>query len=209
MAIPTNLMKFDSNGLIPVIVQDKWTSEVLMMAYANSQSLEKTLETGELYFYSRSRKCLWHKGESSGNRMKLCDLKIDCDGDTLLAQVEPLGPACHTGNRTCFYRNIVSSSAPELAFLARLWDQLNKRKDSLPSESYTAMLLSEGKERIGQKVGEEGVETAIAIATANLDQVSYETSDLFYHAMVGLLSMNLDLKDIICELMKRHKSEQE
>ena len=138
--------------------------------------------------------------------MMLCDLAVDCDGDTLLAKVEPLGPACHTGNRTCFFRNIIRSSLPELSFLSILWDQLNQRKDASPAESYTASLLNEGRERIGQKVGEEGVETAIAIATGNAEQVSYETSDLFYHTMVGLVSMDLDLKDIISELMKRHKT---
>ncbi len=206
MVIPEGFLKFDDKGLIPVIVQDKWTSEILMMAYANSQSLEMTIGTGELHFYSRSRKCIWHKGESSGNRMILCDLSVDCDGDTLLAKVEPLGPACHTGNKTCFYRNVINSSLPELSFLTVLWDQLKKRKDSSSAESYTASLLNEGRERIGQKVGEEGVETAIAIATGNTEQVSYETSDLLYHTMVGLISMNLDLKDIISELMKRHKA---
>jgi phosphoribosyl-ATP pyrophosphohydrolase/phosphoribosyl-AMP cyclohydrolase len=199
------MIKFDKDGLVPVIVQDKWTSEVLMMAYANRESLERTIATGEMFFFSRSRQCLWHKGETSGSFLILNDLIIDCDGDTLLAKVKPMGPACHTGNRTCFFRDLVSSSSPELSFLDRLWKHLKVRKDSSPEESYTARLLTEGKDRIGQKIGEEGVETAIAVATDNREQVSYETADLLYHIMVGLLSADLELEDIISELEKRHK----
>lgn len=205
MNINMDMIKFDKDGLVPVIVQDKWTSEVLMMAYSNRESLEKTIATGELFFFSRSRQCLWHKGETSGNFLVLKDLIIDCDGDTLLAKVHPMGPACHTGNRTCFFRNLVSSSSPELSFLDCLWKHLKERKDCSPEESYTARLLTEGKDRIGQKIGEEGVETAIAVATNNRAQVSYETADLLYHIMVGLMSADLELEDIISELEKRHK----
>jgi phosphoribosyl-ATP pyrophosphohydrolase/phosphoribosyl-AMP cyclohydrolase len=162
-------MVFNSEGLIPVIVQDKWTSEVLMMAYSNKEALEKTL-------------------------------------DTLLAKVRPTGPACHTGNRSCFFRNIMENGKiPDLAFLARLWEYLKGRSTASPTESYTAKLLNDGRDRVGQKVGEEGVETAIAIATGNRKQVSYETADLFYHSLVGLICTNIELEDVISELMKRHK----
>lgn len=206
MKFPMKSMVFNAEGLIPVIVQDKWTSEVLMMAYSNKEALEKTLETGELHFYSRSRRCLWHKGETSGNRMILLDLTLDCDGDTLLAKVRPTGPACHTGNRSCFFRNIMENGKiPDLAFLARLWEYLKGRSTASPTESYTARLLNDGRDRVGQKVGEEGVETAIAIATGNRKQVSYETADLFYHSLVGLICTNIELEDVISELMKRHK----
>jgi len=206
MEISLESVVFDKDGLIPVIVQDKWTSEVLMMAYANEEAIEKTMGTGELHFFSRSRKCLWHKGETSGNRMMLQDLMLDCDGDTLLAKVNPMGPACHTGNRSCFFRNIKNSEkTPDLAFLARLWDYLKVRGAASPTESYTARLLHEGRDRVGQKVGEEGVETAIAIATGNRDQVAYETADLIYHSFVGLISMDVEFREIISELIRRHK----
>ena len=164
--IDISLIKFDEKGLVPVVVQDSTTAEVLMTAWANEEALKLTADSGELTLWSRSRKELWKKGETSGNVMRVIELRIDCDGDTLLAIVDPAGPACHTGKRTCFYRSLWGKeNSTEATFLGRLWGYLNIRKSEDPEESYTARLLAKGPSRVAQKVGEEGVETAIAAAT--------------------------------------------
>lgn len=205
MKIDLSCVKFDERGLVPVVVQDAVTAEVLMTAWANAEALNKTAELGELVFWSRSRGKLWHKGETSGNRMLLRELRSDCDGDTLLALVEPLGPACHTGERSCFFRSIYGDDSNECSFLGRLWRYLNVRKNDAPEISYTARLLKEGPSRVAQKVGEEGVETALACALGDKSAFRYEAADLLYHMLVACISADVPLGDILRELASRSK----
>lgn len=202
--IDLSLIKFDDKGLVPVVVQDAVTAEVLMTAWANAEALDKTAECGELVFWSRSRGELWHKGESSGSRMRLRELRIDCDGDTLLALVEPAGPACHTGERSCFYRRLCGEAdATEGTFLGRLWRRLNVRKNDDPKESYTARLLQSGLSRVAQKVGEEGVETALACATRDRGGFCYEAADLLYHLLVACIAAEVPFDEVLRELASR------
>lgn len=206
MKIDISQVRFDEKGLVPVVVQDAVSAEVLMMAWANSESLEMTAESGELVFWSRSRQKLWRKGETSGNIMRVRELRIDCDGDTLLALVDPNGPACHTGERTCFYRTLWGEeNSTEATFLGRLWYFLNRRKNDDPEESYTARLLASGASRVAQKVGEEGVETALAAATNDKAGFRYEAADLLYHLLVACISTDVSLGEVLKELESRHK----
>ncbi|MCK9340930.1 MAG: bifunctional phosphoribosyl-AMP cyclohydrolase/phosphoribosyl-ATP diphosphatase HisIE [Synergistaceae bacterium] len=208
--IDMSLIKFDEKGLVPVVVQDSTTAEVLMTAWANEEALKLTADSGELTLWSRSRKELWKKGETSGNVMKVVELRIDCDGDTLLAIVDPAGPACHTGKRTCFYRSLWGKeNSTEATFLGRLWQYLNKRRSESPEESYTARLLAKGPSRVAQKVGEEGVETAIAAATGDRDGFRYEAADLLYHLLVACISTGVSFKEVLDELMSRHKKDED
>lgn len=204
--INVGLIKFDEKGLVPVVVQDSTSAEVLMTAWANEESLKLTADSGELTLWSRSRKELWRKGQTSGNVMKVLELRIDCDGDTLLAIVDPAGPACHTGERTCFYRSLWGKeNSTEATFLGRLWYYLNKRKSESPEKSYTSRLLARGSSRVAQKVGEEGVETAIAAATGDREGFRYEAADLLYHLMVACISSGVTFNEVLSELMSRHK----
>lgn len=201
-------VRYDASGLVPVVAQDYDTAEVLMVAYANEEALRLTIERGELVLWSRSRKEIWHKGLTSGNRMKLMQLKLDCDGDTLLALVKPAGPACHTGARSCFFRTAAELGEPAHdtgTFLAELARYLEKRSHDDPEESYTARLLQRGASRVAQKVGEEGVETALALATAQLGDFRYEAADLVYHLLVACLCAGVPFTEIIEELKSRHK----
>jgi len=208
--IDMSLIKFDEKGLVPVVVQDSTTAEVLMTAWANEEALKLTADSGELTLWSRSRKELWKKGETSGNVMQVIELRIDCDGDTLLAIVDPAGPACHTGKRTCFYRSLWGKeNSTEATFLGRLWQYLNKRRSESPEESYTARLLAKGPSRVAQKVGEEGVETAIAAATGDREGFRYEAADLLYHLLVACISTGVSFKEVLDELMSRHKKDED
>ena len=208
--IDMGLIKFDEKGLVPEVVQDSTTAEVLMTAWANKEALKLTADSGELALWSRSRKELWKKGETSGNVMKVIELRIDCDGDTLLAIVDPAGPACHTGKRTCFYRSLWGKeNSTEATFLGRLWQYLNKRRPESPEDSYTARLLAKGPSRVAQKVGEEGVETAIAAATGDRDGFRYEAADLLYHLLVACISTGVSFKEVLDELMSRHKKDED
>lgn len=208
--IDINLVKFDEKGLVPVIVQDSTSAEVLMTAWANEESLKLTAISGKLTLWSRSRKELWKKGETSGNVMEVLELRIDCDGDSLLAIVEPAGPACHTGKRTCFYRSLWGKeNSTEATFLGRLWRYLNKRKNESPEVSYTARLLAKGPSRVAQKVGEEGVETAIAAATGDREGFRYEAADLLYHLLVACISSDVTFNKVLNELMERHKNDED
>lgn len=205
--INMELIKFDDKGLVSVVVQDVVSAEVLMAAWANAEALELTAKSGELTLWSRSRGKLWRKGESSGNVMRVAELRIDCDGDTILALVSPSGPACHTGERTCFYRTVCGAEgSTEATFLGRLWYYLNKRKDEAPEKSYTARLLSEGAPRVAQKVGEEGVETAIAAATSDKEGFRYEAADLLYHLLVACIGTGVPFPEVLKELASRHKA---
>ena len=198
-------IKFDEKGLVPVVVQDALTAEVLMTAWANEEALHLTAECGELVFWSRSRGCLWRKGETSGNVMKLLEMKIDCDGDTLLAIVEPAGPACHTGARSCFYRTLGGEEATEATFPGRLFRYLTERKNADPKESYTARLIASGLSRVAQKVGEEGVETALACAAGTKEEFRYEAADLIYHLLVACIASGVPISEVLKELASRHK----
>ena len=206
--IDMSLVKFDEKGLVPIVVQDSISAEVLMTAWANEESLKLTAISGKLTLWSRSRKEIWEKGSTSGNVIKVIEFRIDCDGDTLLAIVEPSGPACHTGKRTCFYRSLWGTeNSTESTFLGRLWYFLNKRKLESPEESYTARLLAQGRSRVAQKVGEEGVETAIAAATGDEDGFRYEAADLLYHLLVACISTGVSFNEVTKELESRHRGD--
>lgn len=203
--INLELVRFDEKGLTPVVVQDVVSAEVLMVAWVNAEALRLTAETGDLTLWSRSRGELWRKGETSGNVMKVIEMRIDCDGDTILALVKPAGPACHTGARTCFHRTLCGEAdATEATFLGRLWYYLDKRKDDDPKDSYTARLISAGASRVAQKVGEEGVETAIAAATLDREGFRYEAADMLYHLLVACISTGVPFSSVLRELSARH-----
>lgn len=202
---PLDGIRFDSTGLVTVVAQDAESGEVLMVGWANREALEETERTGDLTFFSRSRNRLWKKGETSGNTMRVVEMKIDCDGDTLLAFVEPAGPACHTGERTCFFRSLWGEGGTDCTFWGHLWRSLLERRKAPVEESYTARLLSEGPSRIAQKVGEEGVETSLAVALRDKDAARYEAADLLYHLLVALISLDLKPVDILRELRLRHQ----
>ena len=189
------------NGLVPAIVQDASTEQVLMLGYMNAESLEKTQETGLVTFYSRSRKTLWTKGETSGNTLKLVSIAMDCDQDTLLVRALPAGPTCHEGTVSCF-----GDKGPQgLGFLAKLETLIEERKTADPEGSYTAKLLQGPLHKAAQKVGEEGVETALAAIAETDDGLVYESADLIYHLMVLLSAKDIKLADVIKELQTRHK----
>ena len=197
MIDPTTL-KYDDRGLLPVVVQDAGSGAVLMLAFANREAVELTLSTGEAHFWSRSRQSLWRKGETSGNTLKVLEVTADCDGDALLVRALPSGPACHRGTRTCFEPN---PARLELGWLAAI---LEERRSADPEKSYTARLLESGIERVAQKVGEEGVETAIAAVAGHRDRVVSESADLLYHLLVLLQASGVDPGEVGEELLRRH-----
>jgi len=188
-------------GLVPAIIQDANTEQVLMLGYMNADSLTKTQDTGLVTFYSRSRKSLWTKGETSGNTLKLISLNMDCDQDTLLIRAIPTGPTCHEGTTSCF-----GDKGPQgLGFLAKLEAIIEERKTARPDSSYTAKLLQGPLHKAAQKVGEEGVEVALAAIAETDDDLAYESADLIYHLMVLLAAKDVKFSDVIKELQTRHK----
>ena len=189
------------NGLVPAIIQDNTTRNVLMLGYMNREAYEKTLATGKVTFWSRSRNCLWTKGETSGNFLNLVDIKVDCDNDTLLVRVNPTGPACHLGTDTCWGE---TNDANPLLFLTELQDFINKRHEEMPEGSYTTSLFNDGLNRMAQKVGEEALEAVIEATNGTNDRLIYEASDMFYHLIVLLTSKGLRIEDIAKELKERH-----
>lgn len=189
------------NGLVPAIIQDNTTRNVLMLGYMNREAYEKTLATGKVTFWSRSRNCLWTKGETSGNFLNLVDIKVDCDNDTLLVRVNPTGPACHLGTDTCWGE---TNDANPLLFLTELQDFINKRHEEMPEGSYTTSLFKDGLNRMAQKVGEEALEAVIEATNGTNDRLIYEASDMFYHLIVLLTSKGLRIEDIAKELKERH-----
>jgi len=202
----TNDIRFDSNGLITAVVQDFFTKEVLMVAYMNQESLEQTIKTGQTWFFSRSRNELWHKGETSGNYQSVKGIRYDCDGDALLIEVEPLGPACHTGEKSCFYRNIVESESTSVhSVISRLFETVKERKANPKEGSYTQYLFNKGIDKILKKVGEETSEVIIAAKNNSKEELIYETADLVYHMTVLLVNQGIDIKEITEELKKRAK----
>jgi phosphoribosyl-ATP pyrophosphohydrolase/phosphoribosyl-AMP cyclohydrolase len=194
---------FDERGLVPCVAQDWTTGEVLTLAYMNREALDRTLETGEVHFWSRSRGELWHKGQTSGNVQRLRSLRYDCDADALLALVDPAGPACHTGERTCFYRTIGEEATAPHEALPALARTLAQRQRDLPEGSYSAELLRAGPERIGAKVEEEAEEAARAGREESDQRVSEESADLLYHLGALLQARGLSYADALTELTRR------
>ena len=197
-------MKLDfekMGGLIPAIIQDSCTGKVLMLGFMNEESLAKTEETGKVTFYSRTKNRLWTKGETSGNFLNVVSIATDCDNDTLLIKVKPIGPVCHTGSDTCFGE----TNQTDLFFLSYLQDFIDKRKAEMPEGSYTTSLFKKGVNRMAQKVGEEAVETVIEAIDGNRERYLYEASDLIYHLLVLNEQMGFTIADMEAELASRHK----
>ena len=206
-------MKFDEHGLIPAIVQDAQTHEVLTLAYMNEESLRQTLQSGETWFWSRSRNELWHKGATSGNTQLVRELVSDCDNDAVLVQVNPIGPACHTGKTSCFHNPIEFRPFPEELItsshivmsdrLQRLYEVIENRRRNRPKGSYTAYLFDEGLDKILKKLGEEASETIIAAKNDDDSQFVSETADLLYHLLVLCVAKGITLEQIGAELDRR------
>jgi phosphoribosyl-ATP pyrophosphohydrolase/phosphoribosyl-AMP cyclohydrolase len=190
------------NGLVPAVVQHAFDGRVLMQGWMNRQALEQTLENGRVTFWSRSRQALWTKGETSGNVLELDAVHSDCDNDCLLVTATPAGPTCHRGSDSCF--DDENPTAPGLSFLAELERVIAQRQEELPAGSYTTRLFEAGIKRIAQKVGEEGVETALAAVAADEEELLNESADLLYHLLVLLRARGLTLNDITTTLEKRH-----
>lgn len=205
MKVAIDDLQFDQAGLIPAIVQDETTGTVLMMAWMNEEALEKTVETEEAWFYSRSRKELWHKGATSGNIQAVTSVLYDCDGDTLLLLVNPAGPACHTGAESCFYRTFDGSPLPKATMLNVLESLVKERKTNPVEGSYTNYLFDKGIDKILKKVGEENAEVIIASKNEDRGEIVYETADLLYHLTVLLAERDISWEEIMLELKKRHK----
>jgi phosphoribosyl-ATP pyrophosphohydrolase/phosphoribosyl-AMP cyclohydrolase len=194
-----------SGGLLPAVVQHADTGAVLMLGYMNPEALRATLDRGRVVFFSRSRDRLWEKGETSGHTLDVVDVKADCDADTLLVTARPRGPVCHTGTATCFGDG-PAAGAERLAFLHELEQIIERRVSESPEGSYTARLFAKGTRRIAQKVGEEGVEVALAGAAEADDKVVSEAADLVFHLLVLLRARGLGLADVVAELESRHAS---
>lgn len=205
-------LKFDANGLIPAVVQDAATREVLTVAYMNEESLGKSLETRETWFYSRSRKELWHKGATSGNTQRIVEIKYDCDGDALVVLVEPAGPACHTGAVSCFSENLLNSetadasaSLNDFSVMLELEKTIRDRERDMPEGAYTTYLFEKGVDKILKKVGEEAAEVIISAKNRDPEELKWEAADLLYHLMVLLQEQKLPLKNVLEVLDKRKK----
>jgi phosphoribosyl-ATP pyrophosphohydrolase/phosphoribosyl-AMP cyclohydrolase len=188
-------------GLVPAIIQDAKTKNVLMLGFMNQEAYEKTLATGKVTFWSRSRNQLWTKGETSGNFLNLVSIQNDCDNDTLLVKVNPIGPTCHTGTDTCWGEE---NKQNPLLFLTELQDFIEKRHEEMPEGSYTTRLFKEGINKMAQKMGEEALEAVIEATNGTNEKLIYEVSDMFYHLLVLLTSKGLRIEDIATELQKRH-----
>jgi phosphoribosyl-ATP pyrophosphohydrolase/phosphoribosyl-AMP cyclohydrolase len=188
-----------SGGLVPAIIQDKFTGQVLMLGYMNKEALTKTIDTGLVTFYSRSRNQLWTKGETSGNYLKLDSITTDCDNDTLLVTAVPEGPTCHLNRYSCF-----GIDKENVKFLSYLYDLIKERKKNLPENSYTTKLFRSGIDRIIQKVGEESIETVIAAKNKDKKEFIDESSDLIYHLLVLMAELDIGLDEIVNNLIQRH-----
>lgn len=197
-------MKIDfekCGGLVPAIIQDATTKNVLMLGYMNEEAYNKTIETQKVTFYSRSRQCLWTKGETSGNYLNLVSMAIDCDNDTILVKVNPVGPTCHTGTDTCWGEK---NDVNPLLFLTYIQDFIEKRHREMPEGSYTTSLFKDGINRMAQKVGEEALEAVIEATNGTNERLVYEGADMLYHLVVLLTSKGLRIEDLAKELQVRH-----
>lgn len=186
---------------MPAIIQDAVTKNVLMLGFMNEEAYQKTIDTKKVTFWSRTRNCLWTKGETSGNYLNLVDIRLDCDNDTLLVKVHPQGPTCHLGTDTCWGED---NSLNPILFLSELQNFIDKRHQEMPENSYTTSLFKKGINKMAQKVGEEATETIIEATNGTNDQLVYESSDLLYHLIVMLTAKGLSVEDVASELIKRH-----
>lgn len=200
----TDTVKFDERGLICAIAQDVHGGRVLMQAYMNAEALEKTFETGYAHYYSRSRRCLWKKGETSGHVQKVVSATFDCDNDCLLMQVEQTGAACHTGNRSCFFRHEYGEERADVGFFAELEEIVRDRKEHPVEGSYTSYLFERGIDKIAKKTGEEAVEVVLAAKNESREEFVGECADLLYHLTVLLEEKGVSYADICAELKNRH-----
>lgn len=201
-------VRFDERGLVPVVVQDARTGEVLTLAYANREALEETLRTGQSVFYSRSRKGLWRKGETSGNVQEVVEVLLDCDGDAVVYRVIPKGPACHTGERTCFHRSLLGGRK-DLGFaLGQVYATILERLKTLPEGSYVARMHQAGLDRILKKIGEEAGEVIIAAKNGDPKEVRHEAADLLFHLLLVLAELGLSPEDLAETLWARHRPEE-
>lgn len=190
-----------SGGLVPAIIQDAETKNVLMLGYMNEEAYQKTIDTKRVTFWSRSRQCLWTKGETSGHFLNLVSIKVDCDQDTLLVRAIPDGPTCHTGTDTCWGE---SNEENTITFLSELQDFIEKRHEELPEDSYTTKLFRDGVNKMAQKFGEEALEAVIEATNGTNEKLVYEASDMLYHLIVLLTSKGLRIEDLANELHRRH-----
>lgn len=188
------------NGLVPAIIQDNYTQKVLMLGFMNEEAYNKTVETGKVTFFSRTKNRLWTKGEESGNFLHVVSIAADCDNDTLLIKVNPAGPVCHTGADTCWGEK----NEQDIMFLKELQDFINKRHEEMPEKSYTTSLFKSGVNKMAQKVGEEAVETIIEACNGTDERLIYEGADLLYHLIVLLTSKGYRIEDLARELKERH-----
>ncbi len=205
-------IRFNENGLVPAVVQDYKTNQVLMVAYMNKESLSQTITSGKAVFFSRSRQALWCKGETSGNFMHVKEIKVDCDEDCLLILVDPAGPACHTGEETCFYRKLEDDTlvpapthASSSAIMEELYATIVNRKEHPKEGSYTNYLFEKGIDKILKKVGEETAEVIIGAKNPGNDEIRYEIADLMYHLSVLMVEKDLCWEEVYKELVARHK----
>jgi phosphoribosyl-ATP pyrophosphohydrolase/phosphoribosyl-AMP cyclohydrolase len=204
-------VRFGADGLAPVVAQDRRSGDVLMVAWANLEALRQTLETGQAHYWSRSRQALWRKGESSGHDQRVTEIRLDCDGDTILYRVEQHGPACHTGQHTCFFTVLQPSGAAEERadpgghLLTRLAATIARRASERPDDSYTVRLLAKGPAGIAQKVGEEAVEVVVAATAEDQNRLAAESADLLYHLLVLLQARGVTLDDVLKALEARER----
>jgi phosphoribosyl-ATP pyrophosphohydrolase/phosphoribosyl-AMP cyclohydrolase len=214
MKVPIDQIKFDERGLVPAMVQDFNTRQVLTLAWMNAESLRRTVETKETWFFSRSRASLWHKGETSGHTQRVTDILVDCDSDALTILVEPSGPACHTGKQTCFHNELKEAALSEEvadgasdpgAVLSELYALIATRKRERPAGSYTTYLFDQGLDKILKKVGEEASETIIAAKNEDASLLAGEVSDLLYHLLVLMVERGVTLEQVREELARRRQ----
>ena len=191
-------------GLVPAIIQDAVTKNVLMLGFMNREAYDKTIATKNVTFWSRTRQCLWTKGETSGNFLRLVSIQVDCDRDTLLVKVQPQGPTCHKGTDTCWGE---TNERNPLLFLSELQDFIEKRHQDMPKDSYTTSLFNKGINKMAQKLGEEALETVIEATNGTNDRLVYEAADMFYHLIVLLTDKGLRIENIAEELQARHDPE--
>lgn len=200
-------LKYDQQGLVPVIIQNSETKQVLTLAYANQEALEKTIENEETWLFSRSRKELWNKGATSGNKQKVVSVQVDCDADAVIYEVIPSGPACHTGEQSCFNETIYGERKDSAGVvLDELKKLIRNRQIEMPEGAYTSYLFEEGVDKICKKVGEEAAEVIIAAKNRDAKELSMETADLFYHVLVLLQEQGVELDQVMAVLEERHQT---
>ncbi|MBV5259663.1 bifunctional phosphoribosyl-AMP cyclohydrolase/phosphoribosyl-ATP diphosphatase HisIE [Synechococcus moorigangaii CMS01] len=205
-AIPLDQVRFNEQGLVPAIAQDYLDGTVLMLAWMNQESLKKTMETGEAWYWSRSRQELWHKGATSGHLQKVQSLRYDCDSDAILMAIEQIGDvACHTGERSCFHQVNATKSAPSADTLSEVFNVIRDRRDNPKAESYTNSLFEAGDNKILKKIGEEAAEVVMACKDDDKDDIAGEVADLFYHALVAIAHHGVELRDVYKKLQDRRR----